>query len=442
MKRVLVLAGLWLASPVGAQSPTARLAFPAEPVVPRAASPDPFQDGPRLPAARLGNATPARIGEGPPDASPEERYNWGAPRDRRPPSSSTARERDAQRTDLDDRPDHASRSAPRGQPTHGKRRPEPGEPPPLPEPGSGPVWWPDRERDLADLREQFPAFGDQGDRDRLAFQSDCAFDDFSSPITNPFLAEDPRSLTELRPIFLYQTIPTAHDFFRGGNAYFFGTQFRVAFTDRFSVVLHKFGGQRFSPDNPGLTSDTGLAEIWLGPKFTFWRNPDNQALATFGLQFQMAVGSGSVFQNTGTLGLVPYLSFGRELGRTDYGTFRLINVAGYHLGTGSERSDYFYDTLHLSLDAGDNHRFYPTLELTWFHYTSSGADRPFLNFEGRDLANIGARAAGQDYLSLAPGFRYRFTDFLQFGVAAEFGLTAGSDDPLRFRLGLDLIWRY
>ena len=39
---------------------------------------------------------------------------------------------------------------------------------------------------------------------RCAFQSDHCFDSFISPVTNPFLFEDPRSLTEVRPIFMIQ----------------------------------------------------------------------------------------------------------------------------------------------------------------------------------------------------------------------------------------------
>ena len=37
-------------------------------------------------------------------------------------------------------------------------------------------------------------------------QSDHCFDDLGliSPVSNPFLFEDPRALTELRPIFMYQ----------------------------------------------------------------------------------------------------------------------------------------------------------------------------------------------------------------------------------------------
>ena len=39
---------------------------------------------------------------------------------------------------------------------------------------------------------------------RCLFQSDHCFDYFASPVTNPFLFEDPRALTELKPLFIYQ----------------------------------------------------------------------------------------------------------------------------------------------------------------------------------------------------------------------------------------------
>ena len=452
-----LLASFVLASsvPLVAQEPAARLLVPTAPPIARASSPDPFQDGPRLPSARIGAITTGRIGEGPENASPEERYNWGVPRDRdrRATPASRTRERESSRDCADlDREEPSDRRGARlrdpapGKLTRGGRggpppsaTEDPGPPPP---PDGGPTWWPGRERDLSDLRDQLPAFGDELDRDRLAFQSDCAFDNFASPITNPFLAEDPRSLTELRPIYLYQAMPGSHYYYGGGNVQFFGGQFRAALTDRFSVVLHKLGSVSINPaTGSAAPGGSGMAEIWLGPKFVFWRVPDTQTLASAGLQFQLPIGSAGAFQDTGSMGLVPYLSIGRRLAETDYGTFHLINVAGYHLGTDNNRSDYFYDTLHLDLDLGDNHRFYPILEMTWFHYTSNGLERPALLFEGRDLANIGSTASGQNYLSIAPGFRYKFTDYLQMGVAAEFGVV-GANDLNRFRLGVDLIWRY
>ena len=119
----------------------------------------------------------------------------------------------------------------------------------------------------------------------------------------------------------------------------------------------------------------------------------------------------------------------------------MINVTGYHVGTDDFRSDYLFDTLSLSWDIGDQHIFYPMLELSWFHYTSDGLERPFFPFEGRDLANLGGRAGGSDIVTIAPGFRYKFSESLQIGVAGEFSMV-GSKDLLNFRATVDLIWRY
>src|SRR5262245_20247467 len=49
------------------------------------------------------------------------------------------------------------------------------------------------------------------------FQSDHCFDRFISPVSNPFFFEDPRALTELRPIFIYQHIPGSNPLFHGGS---------------------------------------------------------------------------------------------------------------------------------------------------------------------------------------------------------------------------------
>src|SRR5262245_4187211 len=240
--RLLVTFVLASAGPTLAQDPAARLGAPVAPtrVTVRASNPD--DEGAPPPAARIGTISTARIGEGPDDASAEERYNWGAGRQASPTSRS--RDSDRSRSDRDD--DSDGRGAKLRTPAPGRKASRGGAddldapPPPPPEAGPDPIWWPGRNRDLQDLREQFPAFGDR-DRDRLAFQSDCAFDNFASPITNPFLAEDPRSLTELRPLYFYQGIPSSQYLYQGGHLSFLGVQGRVAFTDRFSVVLSKLG---------------------------------------------------------------------------------------------------------------------------------------------------------------------------------------------------------
>ena len=443
---VVLLASAAPATPTLAQAPAARLGAPAPSpkMTVRASSGDPDSDDRPPPAARLGTISTGRIGEGPDDssASAEERYNWGGPR-RTTPATPASRNRNR---DPDDE-GYDGRGAKLRNPARttgltNRNRDDVDAPPPPPPPGPGqdPPWWPDRGRDLDDFRNQFPAFGDR-DRDRIAFQSDCAFDNFISPITNPFLAEDPRSSTELRPLYFYQGVPDSQYYYQGGHLSFLGLQGRAAFTDRFSVVVHKLGWSSVSPSNPFVKPNTSFSEIWISPKFVFWRVPDTQTIAAAGLQFQLPFGSSGAFQGTGGLGLVPYVSFGRRIGQTDYGSFHLIDVAGYHLGTGSNRSDYFFNSFHLDLDVQDNHRFYPVLELNWFHNATAGQARPYLFFEGRDFANIGASTAGRDLLTIAPGFRYKFTEQLQMGLALELPLV-GTKDLFQYRLGVDLIWRY
>src|SRR5262249_20128276 len=64
-------------------------------------------------------------------------------------------------------------------------------------------------------------FGGPGHK---CFVSDHAHDTLISPVTNPFLFEDPRALTEVKPIFIYQTAPSRNAAFGGGNSEFFGLQ--------------------------------------------------------------------------------------------------------------------------------------------------------------------------------------------------------------------------
>ena len=68
------------------------------------------------------------------------------------------------------------------------------------------------------------------------FRSDHCFDQFSSPISNPFLFEDPRALTEVRPIFMWQTTPSGNPRYRGGNVEFFVERLLPQATPRLEAV--------------------------------------------------------------------------------------------------------------------------------------------------------------------------------------------------------------
>ncbi len=267
-----------------------------------------------------------------------------------------------------------------------------------------------------------------------AFQSDHDFDGFASPVSNPFFFEDPRSLTEIKPIFIWQKIPDGNPQFQGGNAEFFGLQARLALTERWSFVLHKIGGVWIQPDAPFFGDEGGRSEIQLGPKFTFYRDPGTQTIAAIGLNFELATGSGSVFQDTGDGAITPYISAGQKLGN-----FHLLGSFGYRFRFDDARSNSFFTSLHLDYNLWD--KLYPLVELNWYHYTRNGSSR-VADFEGADLFNFGSNdVEGNDVVTLAAGVRFKINEAIQAGIVAEFPVLK-REDLLDFRITADIIFRY
>ncbi len=270
--------------------------------------------------------------------------------------------------------------------------------------------------------------------------------DIISPVSNPFFFEDPRALTEIKPLFIYQEAPKGTPIFHGGDAEFYGVQGRVAITDHWSIVLNKFGlvslhvkDLEEDPTGEFRSTSTGFAEVYLGPKYTFFHSEDYGTLAA-GLTFELAIGSDHVFQNTGTLGLDPYLSYGVGFGRTSYGKFNFVGEIGYSFATDNDRSQFFHSSLHLDYNVANLDKIFPLVELNYFYYTKEGkADD--LPFEGGDLVNFGASDAPQrDYLQMALGMRYKFNENIQVGGAFEFPLD--HKDIELYRFNLDVIFRF
>ena len=279
---------------------------------------------------------------------------------------------------------------------------------------------------------------------RALFQSDHKFENFISPVSNPIFFEDPRALTELRPVFIWQRTRDTNPVFAGGDNFFFTLQGRVAFTESISLVVNKLGWTWTNPDGPpaGIEDTSGFSELHLGPKFTFLRSDVSNTVAAVGLNFEIAAGSSGVAQNTGNLSLSPYFSIAQNFWRTNYGSFNFMNTTGYSLGIDSKRSDFLYASFHLDFDILEAHQFYPLVELNWTRYVFNGSERPF-GFEGSNLFNFGSMGvAGHSDLTLALGARYKFSEVLQFGLAGEFSLLGGSRHMEGFRLTADMILRY
>lgn len=276
------------------------------------------------------------------------------------------------------------------------------------------------------------------------FQSDHEFDNFVSPMTAPFIFEDPRALTEFRPVFLWQHTRDSNPLFRGGDNFFLAFQGRVAFTNWFSITMPRLGFTWTEPEGggAGIRPAFSFSEFWIGPKFTLLRNADTGTLGALGLTFQVPTGPSRTFQDTGSLSLDPYFSVAQNFWKTSYGSINVMNTTGWALSTDRKRTNWIHTSFHADYDIGNLHRFYPLVELHYMHYTRNGNSRT-LSFEGADLFNFGANGVGgRDELRVASGFRYQHNPNLGFGIAAEIGLLGGGNHLDGFRLTTDMILRY
>lgn len=282
--------------------------------------------------------------------------------------------------------------------------------------------------------------------DRVMFQSDRKFELFTSPVTNPFSFEDPRALTEIRPIFIWQRTPSTNTAWAGGDNFAIAARGSVAFTPNISLVVNRVGWTFIRPkgNNPDIANANGFSEVHLGPKFTFIRNDVSNTVAAVGLTFQIPTGPERVLQDTGSLSLSPYFSIAQNFWRSEYGSFNFMNTTGYVFRADGQRSESIFASFHLDYDIRNSHRVYPLAELNFRHYTRNGNARD-LDFEGSDLGNFGSRSvSGLSEMTLAIGSRFVINNNVHFGIAAEFNVLSNNNGRHldQFRLTTDLIFRY
>jgi hypothetical protein len=282
---------------------------------------------------------------------------------------------------------------------------------------------------------------------RNPLQSDHTMDFFASPVTNPFYFQDPRALTQIKPLFIWQHTSTSNPIWDGGNNFVAGFTGSVAFTPWLSLVINEVAWDWLDPKNgaiAGLSKANGFSQVELGPQVTFIRDCQTGTAAAFGLTFEIPIGSSKVMADTGTLSLRPYFSFAQHFGKFQYGSFNFMNTTGYDLAVDNDRNDFLFSSFHLDFDVGDRHVFYPLVELNWIMYPYNGKARD-LGFGGGDLYNFGSYGvAGHDELTVALGFRWKPIEAVQFGLAAQMNVLSNTHGRHLdvFRLTADVIFRY
>ena len=265
---------------------------------------------------------------------------------------------------------------------------------------------------------------------RLVHSSDPCFSDFISPMTNPVFFEDPRTVTELRPIFLRHQVPAAAG---GGNVHLIAAQIRWALTERLSLIATKDGF--IMSENPLI--DDGWADVAAGLKYQLIKDGERGRLLSGGLSYEIPAGTPRALQGNGDGEFHLFLTGGARVGQKGH----LISATGFRLPSNTtDESQMWYWSNHL------DRQFLPWLyglvEFNWYHWMRAGQDGPLPGIEGGDLFNLGnPGVAGNDIVTGAFGLKIKPSRHTEFGVAWELPLTERRD-VLDNRLTVDWILRF
>jgi hypothetical protein len=283
-----------------------------------------------------------------------------------------------------------------------------------------------------------------------ALASNRKFSNFIGFMSNPLQNIDPRSLTQVVPIFLSSWVSNSGAL-PDLDAQVYGPAISLALTDRFSVGLNQGGyafahidrndprgplldrlsrtrGQEFGGTREGFLNAGGFAQ------YTLIQDVENQFLATAGVRFVAPCGAHELFQGKGPALMAPYLTVGKELG--DY---HVLATGGYQfpLRTGDRGTELFYLNAHL-----DRQFFgwiYPLVEVNWTNHTRSvDIDLPtrhgFIDVGNFDsTGNVVTLAAGVNLVLIR--------DRLEFGGAYIRGVTTQRDVDINAMI-VKMVLRY
>jgi len=270
------------------------------------------------------------------------------------------------------------------------------------------------------------------DKKLLGFIAPTApcFGNFISPMTNPFMFEDPRTLSELRFVFIHHDVPSG--VLAGGDVQAFAVQARAAITERLSIIATKDG---FLFAQPDVHAD-GWVDVAAGLKYVLLSNPCTQSILSAGFTYEMPVGSTRALQGNGDGDFLFFASGGKQIGSH----MHWLGTTGARVAVDQATgSDLIYLSNHLDYQMTNS--LYPFLELNWFHWTRSGSGG-VAGLEGNDLYNLGSTGVkGNDIVTMGAGMKHKPFENVELGCVYEFPLTQRKD-LLQSRLTIDCIIRY
>lgn len=268
----------------------------------------------------------------------------------------------------------------------------------------------------------------------LSFGSDTSFPRFVGPSSNPWLAKDPRSLTEGRILGVLNWSPTDQAQ-EGKLAQQYLVQARIALNKRWQVFLDKAGYDLI--DSPDAGRRDGWSNLAVGGKYVVIRDVEHQFLLSIGAQYEGPTGEASVYQRPSDGSVTGFLSVGQEF----WCFWHLLGNVGVRAPLSSEGSTLFYSQLHIDRECWG--WLYPLVEVNYYRMLSDGRGVYPNNFgQGDAFIDWSAQGTvGSDLVTVAVGIKAKCTRNTELGITYERPLT---DTPrvLEHRVIAEFILRY
>lgn len=269
----------------------------------------------------------------------------------------------------------------------------------------------------------------------LSLNSDSAFPRFIGPSSNPWLAKDPRSLTEARLLGVLNWTPSDHPWDSNLSQSYL-LQMRVALSKRWSVFMDKNGYSFVDRGPQGGTVD-GWNNLAFGSKYLLVRDVENQFLVAVGGQFEMPTGESNVYQRPSDGSLTAFVSAGKEF----CCFWHLLGNVGTRIPMSGDGSTLFYSQLHLDREMMG--WLHPLVEVNYYHIATDGhGNQPATFGQGDALFDWSVPGTvGSDLVTLAVGLRAKCNRSAEVGVTYECPL----GDPARVlehRIIAEFILRY
>lgn len=261
---------------------------------------------------------------------------------------------------------------------------------------------------------------------------EAGFTHYVAPISNPIFSETPYITTEIRPIWIHQDISN-HFVTGGGNIDVIAAQIRVALTDRLGFIATKDGWADVDFDSV-LQDENGAVNLAFGMKYAVIAQPETNSLLTVALRYEAPSGhirsSGIRLQGQGD-GLIDLLVTGART----FGSVGLQGNLGAQMALDNDTdASFLHYSIHADYDVAN--RFFPVLEMNGYTPINEG-NRTSVGANGMDLVNLGSTDA-KTILTVAPGFRVRIVDNVDFGTSFEIPMTK-AEDLMNWRFTTDLV---